>query len=254
MEPVIEKSPNQNSGSGIVLGCVTAVYILACLCIGGYAYFFRQQIPGVQNYFPTETATPTATPIPHQPTHGDKVIKDDFSDNKKDWQSESNNSTTYVKDGILVLWSARGDSYGLTKCGTCPKLADNLYIEADFSTNQAIDEYYGLAFNIGGNYDAFYSFQINATQERYVLYKRKSGYDHPWMLRISKETSLIKPYPQANKLAISFDKDLIKLYINGSEVDSYKDPETEFRSGAFGFYVDSIGFHLIVDNLYAYGK
>src|SRR5690348_8732245 len=92
MEPT---SPNTEEGksAGLVFAGMGALYLVVCLCLGAFIFFARQQIPGLQSYFPTETATPrptstpTTTPVAHKPKTRYQVIEDDFSSNGKGWFS-----------------------------------------------------------------------------------------------------------------------------------------------------------------------
>lgn len=256
-------SEKQNNGSKIVFASMGALYLLVCLCLGMFVYVSRQQIPGIRDYFPTQTAMPTATspptatPVVHKPDGTDRVFKDDFSYNRSNWRSKWSDDKVNFKDGNLIVESSSINSIGMTQCSECV-FAHSFYMDADFSTNQEIDEGYGISFNIKNGksaYDERYVFQIQPVNGSYVLSKVTIvSSENVWMRRISKKSNLIKPYPAINKLGAFLSKDKIELYINGKLVDTYQDPGTEFVPGTFGFYVDSGGFQLIVDNLFSYEK
>jgi len=253
MEPISDRS-SQRSGAGKVIGGLVALYVLVCLCIGVYGYFFRQQIPGVQGYFPTATATADPTPMAHppQPLSGDKILKEDFSNNNNVWTGEDNPpSDAQIKNGKLTLASLKPGSFGYAYCQVCPILASPFYIQVDFSTNQLIDESYGIAFSSDKYHTIFYIFQINAKKSRYDLYKYGG---HGFSLRTSRNTTLIKPYPNTNTLSVSLKNDLIVMYINGEMVDTYQDTGSALGSGVYWPFVNNSGFTLYVDNLLAYGR
>jgi len=264
MEHMIEPTPKKESGTGITLMSLFALYVLVCLCVGGMFLFVgRQNIPVVRDYFPTISPTPSITPRPtitptkHQPASEDRIIRDDFVENSLNWHSKWTDGNVSIKDGQLVLSVSQADKLGVTQCKTCGYLHDKFYIEAEFSTSQSINEGYGLAFNISDDYRKFYLFQINAQRGYYILYKKNKTADNSkniWMKRLSRSSNVINPYPKSNKLAVSFRKDSMELYINDTLVGTYQDPGTALTSGEFGFYVDNTGFQLLVDNLFTYGK
>lgn len=258
MEPVTSETPNQqNGGANIIFVGMAVLYGLICLCLGVIVFIYRQQIPGFQAYSPSETAATTVTPVPHKPDASDKVFKDDFTENTQQWKDEWNEADVEVKNGHLSLISRGATATAMTKCAVCMFPHNHFYIEADFSTDLATDQGYGFAFNLQGAYN-FYMFLINPSQERYLLYKTyfnvNSQSDSSWMLRLSKKSRLIKPYPQVNKLGVFFEKDRMELYINGQMVDTYEDPGTELTFGKFGFYTNGGGFEVIGDNLFSYSK
>jgi hypothetical protein len=252
MEPSVEKTPKQNGGSGIVFGSMAILYALVCLCLGGYVYIFRQQIPVIQNYFPTMTSTPTATPITHQPSSGDQVFKDDFANNKNDWYGDTSLPTRVeVIKGEMHISTEGNAGPAFVYCRFCPTLKSPYYLQADFSTDRATDEPYGIGFSSEEYHATFYFFEINSTSKAYDFYKFTN---RDWTLRTSRKSDLIKPYPKVNTLGVSIDHDLITLYINEQIVDTYEDTGDIMSSGTFWPYVDRPGVIVIVDNFYGYGK
>jgi hypothetical protein len=253
MEPASGKYSGQDGGGiRIVVGCMSALYVFICLCFGVYVYIFRQQIPVVQNYFPTITPTPTATPVTHKPTNGEKIFKDDFSNNQNGWYGEDLPLTLLeINNGKLRLKSLNTGASGYAYCQSCPILTSPYYIQADLSTDRPTKETYGIGFSSVDFHSVFYLFEITTEPPAYNLYKYKN---QTWTRRISRETDLIKLYPSVNTLGISLDHDLITLYINGEIVDTYEDTGSVMGSGKFWPYVDDVGFTLILDNLYTYGK
>lgn len=260
MEPT-SPTTGEGSSSRIVFAGMGALYVLMCLCLGAFLFVARQQIPGLQNYFPTETytpgptSTPTATPVVHQPRTRYQVYEDDFSTDIKNWWSTNwttGEDPNITKNGKLVLESAKG-RFGMSRCTPCKFDHDNFYLEADFATDKLIDEDYGFAFNTRNEYDDCYIFMINPVQGNYTLYKKSvRGSKNLWMMHISKDSKLIKAYPATNQLAIYFNKDYFEFYINGTMVDTYHDPGTSLTDGYFGFYVNDGGFQLLADNLFGY--
>ena len=254
MEPVIDKPSSRNTGVVVILGGLVAFSLLICMCLAIYAYGMWKEVSVAKGNPYGNTPNPTAALTTPQPASGDRVLTDDFSNNKKNWQSRWTSGYVLVNNGQLFLESDQGNQLAFTRCDGCAPFTKHFYVQADFTTNQAIDENYGIVFNFENNFRDFYSFEINAVEGRYSLYANGTNRDDIWMMRISRQSKLIKPYPAVNRLAVSFDNDLMLLYINGSQVDSYNDPGTELKPGEFGFYVENTGYKVIVDNLYAFGN
>ena len=251
----MESALNQNRRWIIAFAVMAVLYGLVCLGIGGILFAARQQIPAFQEYFSTPTSIPTATPHAPQPAKGDKIIKDDFSYKSNQWARPRENSSItniYLKDGKLILLSQQINKYVMAQCTSCSGLKSPYFIQADFSTKQETDELYGIVFS--GNdasYSDFYAFEIDAEDKRFYLYKYQN---QSWMLRVSNDSDLIETYPRVNTLAVSMDGDLIGMYINGKQVDTYTDTGRSMSSGIFALYGDDSGFTVFVDNFYAYGK
>ncbi|MGC1377534.1 MAG: hypothetical protein WA821_14975 [Anaerolineales bacterium] len=253
MEPTVETTSKKNNGVGIIFGSMAVLCALVCLCLGGYVYIFRQQIPGVQNYFPT--ATPTATAPAHQPASGDIVFRDGFSDNKNQWYvccTEITPSSSFeISNGKLRLASIRQGRESDIYCRFCPALKSPYYFQVELSTDRPTKDAYGMGFSSDEGHDIFYLFEINTDPPQYELYKFRY---QTWAMYISRKTDLIKPYPNTNTLGVSLDHDLITLYINGQIVDTYEDTGNVLGSGTFWPHTDDVGPTVVVDNLYAYGK
>lgn len=251
----MESALNQNRWWIIAFAVMAVLYGLVCLGIGGILFAARQQIPAIQEYFPTPTSIPTATPHAPQPAKGDKIIKDDFSSNSNQWfrpNESSSINNVYLKDGKLLLSSQQVNNYAVAQCTRCPSLTSPYFIQADFSTQQETDKSYGFIFSSGtAAHSNFYLFDIDAKNKRFYLYKYQS---QTWMLRASNDSSLIEAYPQVNTLAVSMDGDLIGMYINGTQVENYTDTGNSINSGIFEFYVGDAGLTVVVDNFYVYGK
>jgi hypothetical protein len=254
-----EPATENNHGSIIVFGSLAVLYLLLCLCLGGFIFFSRQGIPALRNYFPTPKALRTLTPTPvvHIPAKDDVVIESDFSDNTQSWQSKWQTGRVRVANGHLSIQTI-GNVTGIAECEACRFAHEQFYIEAELSSTKKTNTGYGIAFNISSAYGAYegsyYLFQINAATGRYFLYKFKAASSSNWMLRLSKDSDLVKAYPQTNKLGVAFNKDTIELYLNGIMVESYQDPGTILNSGRFGFFVDNSDVELNIDNLFSYGK
>lgn len=254
-----EPATESNHGSIVIFGSLGVLYLLMCVCLGVFAFFLRQGIPAIQNYSPTRRAlhTATSTPVVHTPAKDDRVIESDFSDNAQVWQSKWQTGKVKVAGGHLSI-EATGNTTGIAECEACRFTHQHFYIEAELSTTQKTNFGYGIVFNISTAYSgydgSYYLFQINPTTGRYFLYKLKATNPSTWMLRLSKDSTLIKAYPQANKLGVAFNNDTIELYLNGTTVESYQDPRTILNSGQFGFFVDGSDFELNIDNLFSYGK
>ena len=251
MEPTNPRIPAKNSGTRIIFASMAGLYVLICLCLGISIFVLREQIPGVRDYFPTATSTPTATLASPRPATGDMVFQDDFSDNKNDWSVDTTPPTHLeISNGKLNIHVEKENSRGYIRCRLCPVLKSPYYLQADFLTNQVTKEFYGLAFSSSDSYDTFYLFEIAPDSGLFCFYKYKNQH---WNLYISRKTDLVKPYPNANMLGIRFDHDLMTLYINQTVVDTFSDTGNSMGSGKFWPYVDSNKFTLMLDNVYSYG-
>jgi hypothetical protein len=204
-----------------------------------------------QNSLPQNTfavSLPPTTPTPHIPAIIDlkvpMIVEDDFTDNLNLWVSDQDGEKLKVRNGTLPLQSKKTNNNLIAYCQACPYLYLPYYIEADFSTDIATGESFGLVVN--DTSDGFYLFEINMESKRYYLYQR--GNDN-WSLRASGESNKIQAFPNTNTLGIFANKDFLELYINATLVDLYTETSHLFYFDSFGFYVNNSGFELYVDNL-----
>ncbi len=236
--------------------CMLMAFIMILTCLSVMTFAYRENIPYIQNYFPTPTATP-----PHilalQPADTVKVTNEDFSSNRSEWSIYYRFSKAEVKDGKLFLESFEHDEFAIGYCNSCSfvirtnnYLRSPYYLQADFNTDQKMNSYYGLVFNIIKEKHSYYTFILNPTLKKYSLNKFQ---DDNWSNLASGESDLIRSYPETNTLSVDFEAGVINLYINGQVVTSTTDKNpTDF--GKIGVFVGDSGFKLIVDNLFAYHK
>lgn len=230
-------------------------YILFCVllfaCLGFYFVNVLQQ-PALKNEF-AESLPPT-TPTPHilftdQLETATILFKDDFDDDQNGWVNGQGESKEQVKNGKLTFESLIENNYSIAGCRSCTYMVWPYYFEADFSTDRATDQSYGIVFKLSYTNDYFYLFEINPEVKKYFLYYHIQG---EWYLLASGHSILIQSYPASNILGLYVKKDTLELYINRAIVDSYTDAGNSFHSGLFGFYVNNSGPQIIIDNLRVY--
>lgn len=265
-EPVSESKSSPDIQRVVIIGCSLLTLILLLTCAITFAAIFREQIPLVKNYFPsatpTQTLTPTPTTIPHilvhMPSANTVILKDDFTTNTNDWSTYYSDAKVEVKNGKLALESFDSGSIGIAYC-FCKSpaglpvnelyYADNYYLQADLSTENATADNYGLIFGLAKGV-GFYEFSINSTRKKYYLQKNeKSG----WVNLDSGSSQIINDYPEANTLSVYFDHGSIELFINGVKVTTHVD-KTPINKGKIGFIADDANFKLLIDNLFVYNE
>src|SRR4051812_8309784 len=102
----------------LIFGCLFIPLLISLTCLSILAINYRQQIPYVQNYFPTKTATPPAILV-NQPDKNAKVTYEDFSTNHNNWSTRYALSKAEVRDGKLFFESFKGNTYSVAYCNTC---------------------------------------------------------------------------------------------------------------------------------------
>jgi hypothetical protein len=253
--PPIPTKPSMPWKTLVIFGCfsISILTILACLSVVTIVY--REKIPYVQNYFPTQTTTPPHIVI-HPPDKDVKITSEDFSNNLNDWSTSYSLSKAEVKDGKLFLESFNNESFAISYCDNCSfvvksnhSLQSPYYLQADFNTDHEANASYGLVFNIKRETPSYYYiFEINPTLKTYSLDKYQNN---KWVYLSNGQSNLIRSYPETNTLSVDFEAGVINLYINGQAVTSATD-KNPTDSGKIGVYVGDTGFKLIVDNLFAY--
>ena len=253
----MEDEPEPDWKKPLVFGGLLLPLLIACTCLSLLTITYRQQIPYVQNYFPTKTASPPGILV-NQPDKNVKITYEDFSTNQNNWSTRYILSKAEVKDGKLFLESFDKTSFAIGYCGSCSfvvhsnhTLQNPYYLQADFNTDQKVFEgTYGLVFNFLKTKKNYYTFTINPYYRYYELDKFQNGH---WNYLSKEQSNLIKPYPETNTLSLDFEKDVIRLYINGQAVKDIIEKQP-IEDGRIGVYMDSGGFKLMVDNLFAYHK
>ena len=251
----MEDEPGLDWKKPLIFGCLFIPLLISFTCLSILAITYRQQIPYVQNYFPTKTAPPPSILV-NQPDKDAKITSDDFSTNQNNWSTRFALSKAEVKDGKLFFEAFKGNTYSMAYCNSCwfvvksnQTLTNPYYLQADFNTDKKTDGRYGLVYNISNTLSSYYIFVINPTSGIYSVYKL----DDDWRELSSGPSDLIKPSPEINTLSLEFNAGAIRFYINGQTLTSVTDPHP-LKDGKIGVYVEGTGFKLIVDNLFAYHK
>ena len=255
--PTVPEKNKKDWKKPVMVGCLFLSILLMAGCLGILTIISRQNIPYVQNYFPTQTATP-----PHilvgQPAASVKITKEDFLTNKNEWSSLYWYAKTEVKDGKLFLESFQDKEMAIGYCNLCSFVVSSnhalrtpYYLQADFNTDKKVDEPYGLIFSaVQAKENSYYIFVINPTSDFYAAIKVQNG---KWENLTSGYSDLIKPYPETNALSVEVEAGHITLYINGQKLTDFID-KSPLADGQIGFIAGNAGFKLIVDNLFAYHK
>ncbi len=248
----MDETPKKHFDYTIEVFVGAGYIILLCLsymlCIVIYYLSFFQEGPAPTNVF--AASLPPTTPTPHFPL-GDrqgyeKLISDNFIDDRYQWGYQDDTSKTEVENGKLLIQSLKENTIAIAECQLCAIGDQSYFIQADLSTSLATDQGFGIVFNRLKTQNSFFFFEINTEARKYYLYHHVSD---NWSLRTSRDSNLIKSFPSINTLGIFVNGNDVELYINGEIVDSYTESVRSFQLGGFGFCAGNSGFKLIVDNL-----
>jgi hypothetical protein len=232
----------------ILFFCLSFIFCFELIYAGRIQHTLPKAIPP-QNTF--AAGLPPTTPTPHIPgiidLNASKIIDDDFTDNQNRWGSYYEWEKIEVRNGKLPLQPKGSNNILIGYCMACSYMYKPYYIEADFSTDKATDESFGLVVNLSTK--EFYLFEINMESKKYFLYQWSNDI---WSLRASGESNKIQAFPDTNTLGVYANKDFLELYINDALIDLYTETGHTFYVNSFGFYVNNSGFELSVDNLAIY--
>jgi hypothetical protein len=262
---------------GLLVGLGVTITACSLLFIAAFIWFRPDKLSLSDRYFPSPTATSTATstptptltptptitptstitptrtitPTPHAlipPPKGAVLLYEPFDSNNRNWGPFYNNNTVSIRDGKLHLMSNDVGYVGLVVCRGCARLGNIFYFQAEMLTTTTTSPPGGLAFCIL-NTDEYYVFQLLAgTREYFILKHTSSGWQDMVTNTYSKE---INTYPDTNILGVIFDKGNMKLYINGTLVNSVNDPNP-LTGGSIGIFINDGGVDLIADNAFLY--
>jgi hypothetical protein len=232
----------------IVVGYI-AFFFLAFILLFYFLFStYLQPHPTPINAF--ASSLPPTTPTPHISLDSEKsfenIVSDDFNNDQYEWEEHTDFLKAEVKDGKLLLESLSENTTAIAECQLCDLVNEPYFIQADFSTNVATDQGFGIVFNRFDSRNSFFLFEINTEAKRYNLYRHVSD---TWALQISRESYLIKSFPDVNTLGVYLRQSDVEFYINGEIVDSYTESGRSFQLGRFGLYSGNSGFKLVVDNL-----
>jgi hypothetical protein len=270
---------DDGSGRKLIL-FLLGVFLVGCglLFALAFLYFQPDALALVDRYFPSATASRTATPKPTStatpsptltptrtitptatttltphvlitPALDETVFNETFASNESKWYGYYNGSQVTVTDGRLILSSEKMGFVAVAFCTNCPNLGELFYYQAEISTVAAAAEFYGLAFCSPGYGPDFYLFQINPALGQYEVYKHSAT---GWETLITAQySSSINDFPVTNTLGLYFDHGSMDLFINNTQVNSYED-KNPLECKKSGFYVNNGDFEMIADNLFAY--
>ncbi len=203
---------------------------------------------------PRPTYAPTYTPLPVAATTGPlspgmPMLVDKFDDNSTGWTA-AYDERVWVEGGKLHVASRKAGYVGEAFCaGACGPYGGVYYYQADLALNKSSDVYYGLTFGRTADGRSDYVFGIAPSSGEYALDKWDGK---KWLTLIKWRTSdKIRRYPGVNTLGLQFSKGQINLYINGTMVDKYSDPDPN-DPGRIGALVSDAGAELAVDNVAVY--
>jgi hypothetical protein len=252
LEPTSPETADRRWVTRLAGAYLVILYLAACAIIAVFGFVRRQQIPGVQSYFPSPVPTPTPTPhiLVQLPSKNTRVLVDNFDTNQYNWSAFYWFSKVEVTNGKLLLRANQNDSMGLAYIGDQTLVIPNgkYYLQADLATDVRTARSYGLVFSLEPETEAFYLFEVIPQEGGYRLFRHATG---GWVELVTFKQGNFKPYPESNTLSVDFDHGKIALYANGIPVATYVDPNP-INFGTFGVYVDDAGFTLVADNFFAY--
>lgn len=217
---------------------------------------FTPSLTPTSTPIPSPTPTPTATPIPtpqilvHAPSGSIPIRFEDFSSNNHNWSLYYADGKVQVIEGKLIVQSYKMDQSAMGYNPFFMAPGNRYYVQADFMTDRDAGAPYGLVFGLDESAGTYYWFGIQPHLRQFALLKHDEG---KWSAPIPSSSGDMKPYPAVNTLSAYFEGGRIELYINGSSVAAYTDPQP-FPSGEVGVLAGDASFQLIVDNFFAYSE
>jgi len=244
-------SSKSNYAPEIVVG-IGYVLFLAALCsaLAGVFMALSARRPIAPSYPTpiTPTAHVSATPAANQP----KIFLEDFNKASerpyRDWQNSDWRESKYshVRDGKLVIEISGEDQYAYQTCGTCLAVLLPYYMQADFTTDQATDGFYGLIIKFRMSANDFYLYELSPEAHWYGFFH--FGADG-WSRRAGGISKTIGSYPAVNTMGVYVSGATLQFYVNGTMVDTYEETGAAFERGTIGIYAEGTDFDLLVDNL-----
>jgi hypothetical protein len=244
-------APKPNYAPEIVVG-IGYVLFLATLCstlAGMSMALSSRRIPAPSYPTPiTPTAHVSVTPAANKP----KIFLEDFSKASEHpgsaWQNSDwrESKFAHVRDGKLVIEINGEDQYAYQTCSTCLSTLLPYYMQADFTTDQAMDGLYGLVIKFRASAEDYYLYELSPEAHWYGLFHH--GADG-WSRRAGGISKTIGSYPAVNTLGVYASGATLQLYVNGTMVDTYEETGAAFERGTIGFYAEGTDFDLLLDNL-----
>jgi len=160
---------------------------------------------------------------------------DDFSDPSSGWYigEDSEGKVEYVNGEYSVLVKPE-NYYWLLGAPACDQLTYAVEVDARWAGNTGAS--YGLIFGIKGNYESFYSLEVNSDYQEFALYRYESGNwstINPWSY-----SPAIHPGAETNHIKVSYIDGKITPEINGTSLGQWSLFLTEGASGS-GLIVSS---------------
>jgi hypothetical protein len=160
---------------------------------------------------------------------------DDFSDPSSGWYTGENNEGKfeYLNGEYSVLVKPE-NYYWLLGAPTCDQLSYTVEVDARWAGNTGAS--YGLIFAIQGNYERFYSLEVNSDFQEFALYRYESenwSTINPWSY-----SPAIHPGAETNHIKVTYIDGKIIPEINGTSLGQWSLYLTEGASGS-GLIVSS---------------
>lgn len=177
---------------------------------------------------------------PPVPELVDETFGDDFSDPTSgliDGEEEQEWGRGYYADSGQYTIELKPNPGAIYDYYADRSLPDEFLLEATGSYNGAVNNAYGLIFQVqvGQESDDFYTFRISG-DGFYTVEKTDGGQIVP-IIDWTASSLIDQAEGAANVLAVAGTGDAYTLYINGQQVNSFTD--ATYSGGTFGFMVDN---------------
>jgi len=201
-----------------------------------------------------DTAIPTLSGSPPMEVmtqiNGPPLLDEQFLDNSRSWTGLDQNTEFLIQESTLELRSTDAELPAVLYCsGQCGPYVDNYYLQAEIVEDRASEYSSGLVFGLDPLVNTYFNFSIRPGSSGFTLRKFSNGI---WETLVDWTPSqIIRPFPQPNILSVSFQKDVIQLYINGTRVGNYTQNDLK-GAGRIGIYVERDGVRLISNQVMVY--
>jgi hypothetical protein len=226
------------------------LFITASVCIliaVAINFFLTNKVLSNSGIFPiaTETALPTATPLPNPQLRPGNILDRYPFDTSQTWPTYTDNNEMLkleraVKDGkyLWVVSAKKGFYYVAVPTQKITLPEDYYQISVDVRlVDGPPDATYGLVFGIGEG-DNYWVWEI-AENGVGILIQKKNG---KWMDLTAKTSSMPVNRKGKNTLTVKVSKETVYFYVNGWEAGSYTQPEPGsenfFESNSVGLCIE----------------
>ena len=163
---------------------------------------------------------------------------DDFSDPDSGWfiGEDGTGQAEYLKGpGEYNVLVKPANYYWILKAPTCDQINYSVEVDARWSGNSGAS--YGLVFGVKGDFEQFYTFEVNSDYEQYALYRYGPG---GWteIVPFTYVYRTINPGVMGNHLKVTRHGDTITLEVNGTVLGTWFDETITGASGS-GLIVSS---------------